>query len=262
IIDARGQNPNVALSSMGWFLVEQPVTPRRLTRPRIKWKKTNTPHPSPGNKDPFNVGSNEGSTTWGFRLVAFEQSQNSVTESIHWWDLAKIRTDLKAIAARGRCQEFLTKLLQKAGATGGDPAVHTNIVDLFDAVLLQQGFVTQKDVKGRGFSSIHGAVGAPGGAQVRLSNGSNDFKGKLRIQYFAFDALAELTHVAGSKPSYYAEGAFSDYHLGRTAYDIANEMGAGIKSLPTVDPKNDEFGRWSDFYHDIVKRFCPRQERF
>ncbi|HKY43258.1 MAG TPA: hypothetical protein VJM50_09200, partial [Pyrinomonadaceae bacterium] len=47
IIDARGQNPNVALSSMGWFLVEQPVTPRRLTRPRIKWKKTNTPHPSP-----------------------------------------------------------------------------------------------------------------------------------------------------------------------------------------------------------------------
>lgn len=42
-----------------------------------------------------------------------------------------------------RCQEFLTKLLERAGQTGGDQAVHTNIVDLFDAVLLQQGFVTQ-----------------------------------------------------------------------------------------------------------------------
>jgi len=55
-------------------------------------------------------------------------SQNSVTESIHWWNLAKIFSHLKAIAARGRCQEFLTKLLESAGETGGDKAVHTNIV--------------------------------------------------------------------------------------------------------------------------------------
>ena len=82
--------------------------------------------------------------------------QNSVTDSIHWYDLAKIRTDVKTIAARGRCQEFLTKLPERAGKTGGDEAVHTDIVDLFDAVLLQQGFATQKTVSGRGFSSVRG----------------------------------------------------------------------------------------------------------
>jgi hypothetical protein len=178
--------------------------------------------------------------------------------------LAKIRTDVQTIAARGRCQEFLTKLLERAGQTGGDKPVHTNIVDLFDAVLLQKGFVTQKDVKGRGFSSVRGAVGAPGGAQVLLSNSSNDFKGKLRIQYFAYDALSELTHVAGSKPSTYATGAFSDYHLATTALDVANEMGGHNENLtlPTVDPNNDPFGKWSDTYQHILSLYCRRQERF
>ena len=123
--------------------------------------------------------------------------------------------------------------------------------------------VSQKETRsGRGFSSVDGAVGAPGGAEVRLSAGSEDFKGALRIRYYAYDALSELTHVAGSKPSSYAEGAFSDYHLGKTAYDVANEMGTGIKNLklrlPTVDPKDDPFGRWSDFYHGIQKIFCKR----
>jgi hypothetical protein len=157
-------------------------------------------------------------------------------------DLSKIRADLRKIAVRGRCQEFLTKLLERAGEIGNDKAKLTNIVDLFDAVLFQGGFVSQKDMKaGRGFSSVDGAVGAPGGATVRLSSGSEDFKGATRIRYYAYDALNELTHVAGNKPSYYAVGAFSDYHLGRTAFDIANEMGYPVKNLhltlPTVDPK-------------------------
>lgn len=124
--------------------------------------------------------------------------------------------------------------------------------------------MTQSDVKGRGFSSVRGAVGAPDGAQVLLSIGSNDFKGPLRIQYFAYDALSELTHVAGSKPSSYATGAFSDYHLGKTAFEVANEMKGHPENLilPTVAPTNDPFAKWSDFYHRIVKLYCPRQERF
>jgi hypothetical protein len=109
-------------------------------------------------------------------------------------------------------------------------------------------------------------VGAPSGAQVFLRNGSNYFTGKLRIQYFAYDALSELTHVAGSKPSTYATGAFSDYHLAKTALDVANEMGTGIPnrklSLPTVDPNNDQFALWSNSYHNIVSLYCKRQERF
>ncbi len=75
IIDARGQNPNAALATMGWFLVEHQVKPQRPSRP--KRLGPSRPNPSPGNKDPFNVGSNE-VTTWGFRLVAFEQPQNTL----------------------------------------------------------------------------------------------------------------------------------------------------------------------------------------
>ena len=192
--------------------------------------------------------------------------QKPVIENIHWWDLEKILTHVKAIASRGRCQEFLSKLLTRAGETGGDKAVQTDIVGLFLTVFQQQGFVTQSEVKGRGFSSVEGAVGAPGGAQVRLSNGSNDFKGQLRSEYFAYDALSELTHVAGSKPSGYDTGAFSDYHLAQTALDIANEMGTGVPNLklalPTVDPSHDPFALWSGAYHNIVSLYCKRQERF
>jgi YD repeat-containing protein len=221
-----------------------------------------------GKFDPNRRQENFGKETliydsWNLNLLP-QQPQDTVSDSIHWWDLAKILTHVKAIAARGRCQEFLTNLLERAGEKGGDKAVHTDIVDLFLAVFQQQGFVTQKDVNGRGFSSVGGAVGAPGGAQVRLSNGSNDFKGQLRSEYFAFDALSELTHVAGSKPSHYIEGAFSDYNLAKTAFVVANEMGGirGNLTLPTVDPYHDRSGAWSDYYHYILGQYCKRQERF
>ena len=164
-----------------------------------------------GKFDPNQSDVNFGKETliydsWNLNLLP-QNPQDTVTESIHWWDLAKILTHVKAIAARGRCQEFVTNLLERAGKTGGDKAVHTNIVDLFLAVFQQRGFVTQREVNGRGFSSVDGAVGAPGGAQVRLSNGSNDFKGQLRSEYFAFDAVSELTHIAGSIPNTYNTGA-------------------------------------------------------
>ncbi|HYJ87382.1 MAG TPA: hypothetical protein VEW46_15075 [Pyrinomonadaceae bacterium] len=62
----------------------------------------------------------------------------------------------------------------------------------------------------------------------------------------------------------YATGAFSDYHLAETALDVANEMGTRITNLkltlPTVDPKNDPFGLWSDSYHHIVSQHCKSQE--
>jgi YD repeat-containing protein len=201
------------------------------------------------------------------KRVGSQRPPGPVSEKIGWLTLGAIFGHLKAIAERGRCQEFLTKLLQRAGDDGNDKPVHTDILDLFVDVAMQRGFFTQKEVNGRGFSTVDGAVGAPGGAEVRLSNGSNDFKGKLRLEYFAYDALSELTHVAGSKPSGYATGAFSDYHLAKIALDVANEMGTGVKNLkltlPTdVDPNNDPFGKWSNAYHGIVSLYCKRQERF
>jgi hypothetical protein len=156
------------------------------------------------------------------------------------------------------CREFLDKLLTQAGGTE-DIAVTTDMLLLFDRVSKQQGIVSAGlDRDGRTYSSVKGAVGAPGGAKVLLSSTSDLYSPKTRILYHAYNALSELTHVAGHKPSSYATGAFSDYNLGKVAYDVAKQMGYNAAPPPSIDPRNDPFGRLSDYYHTIVKQFCKR----
>jgi YD repeat-containing protein len=179
-------------------------------------------------------------------------------------DLDAIRAKIVEIASRGRCGSFLSRLLTNAGA-GDDPPVRTNIVDLFDLVRRQGGFVSATlNSKGssRGFSSIRGAVGAPGGATVLLSSTSDVYSPQTRILYHAYNALSELTHVAGTQESNYVEGGFSDFNLANEALRLATDMGTGVQNLhltpPDVNPYNDPNGRWSDFYHGIVKLYCKR----
>jgi len=182
-------------------------------------------------------------------------------------DLDAMRAEIAKIVAAGRCGEFLSRLFTNAGA-GNDPAVHKNILDLFDAVRKQGGFVSatlNSQGSSRGFSEAIGAVGSPGGAKVRLSSTSDVYSPKLRISYHAYNALSELTHVAGTQVSNYAQGAFSDYNLAYEAHGLADKMGTEVQNLnltpPTGNPYNDSLGRWSDYYHGIVKLFCKRTER-
>jgi hypothetical protein len=99
---------------------------------------------------------------------------------------------------------------------------------------------------------------------VALSAGSDDFKGKLRMEYYAYDALNELFHVAGSKPSSYSAGTFSDHNLGKVALEVWKEMGPTtlnqLFTLPTDDPRNDPYGHWSGFFHGIVGAYCKKEE--
>lgn len=164
----------------------------------------------------------------GFPLLI---PQDTVTErAFSEKDLDAIRAQLAKIAATGRCATFLARLLTNAGA-GDDPPVKTNIVDLFDVVRSQGGFVSATLGSSRGFSEAIGAVGAPGGAKVRLSSTSDLYSPKTRISYHAYNALSELTHVAGTQMSNYVEGAFSDYNLANEALRLANDMGHGVKKL-------------------------------
>jgi hypothetical protein len=76
-----------------------------------------------------------------------QQQTTTSTEPLDWYDLSKILYDLKTkILSRGGYQEFLTKLLTKAQLPG-DEAVTTNIIDLFQRLLLSGGFVKQGDLK-------------------------------------------------------------------------------------------------------------------
>ena len=182
-------------------------------------------------------------------------------------DLDAIRAEIERILAGGRCATFLSRLLNNAGA-GDDPPVHTNILDLFDAVRKQGGFVSATShIRGssRGFSEALGSVGSPKGAKVRLSSSSDLYSRKTRISYHAYNALSELTHVAGTQVSNYVDGAFSDFNLAKEALPLANNMGHGIQNLtltpPDVNPYQDSQGRWSDHYHGIVRLFCKRREQ-
>jgi hypothetical protein len=102
-------------------------------------------------------------------------------------------------------------------------------------------------------------------AQVRLSSSSDAFSARTRILYHAYNALSELTHVAGSRPSGYVQGAFSDYSLARAAFALESLYGPGVENLrlglPNIDPNKDPYGKWSDNYHDALKRHCKRIER-
>jgi len=200
----------------------------------------------------------------------FEQNpQETITEKpFSDKDLDAMRAIIVAIATP-RCQDFINKLLYLAGYWGDDPPVTTNIVDLFDKVREQGGFVSQSlatnNGPSRGFSSVEGAIGARGGAKVKLSSTSDLYTPRTRLLYHAYNAFAEATHVAGHKPSGYVQGAFSDYNLAKAAFALTQVLGTGIEnlklSLPEVDPNNDPQGRWSDKYHDIVKYYCKRTER-
>jgi hypothetical protein len=195
-----------------------------------------------------------------FSFFFADPQQNTVEKPFSSADLKAIKSQLRKILTT-RCQEFIDKLLTQAGGDQ-DIAPTTNILRLFELVNQQGGFFSATLVSKegqRGFSSVAGAVGARGGAKVLLSSTSDLYSPKTRILYHAYNALSELTHVAGHKPSYYATGAFSDYNLGKVAHDVAQEMGdSTVTGLPNVDPNNDQFGRWSGYYHDIVKHFCKR----
>jgi hypothetical protein len=174
-------------------------------------------------------------------------------------DLSAIKSQL-AKWNTPRCKEFLKRLFTAAAPAAGDTAVKTDIVDLFDLVAKQGGFTsaTLIDEKGKriGYSTPRGAVGA-NNAKVLLSSTSDNYSAATRIHYHSVNALAELTHVAGSKPSDYING-FSDVNLARAAYDVALSLGFKPLKPPTEDPNidaTDDFS-YSRYYHGLVTSFC------
>ncbi|HEX6285260.1 MAG TPA: hypothetical protein VFZ71_10315, partial [Pyrinomonadaceae bacterium] len=78
IIDGRGQNPNVALGNMGWFLVEFP-TNRKIApdRPRLRPYRSG---PKPVIKDPYKIKLIDQEVNWAFRLISFQPQKSNDDE--------------------------------------------------------------------------------------------------------------------------------------------------------------------------------------
>ena len=164
-----------------------------------------------------------------------------------------------------RCKKFVKDLLTEAGGSE-DPPLYTDLLDLFDAVMkqgrIEVGVFTDDKGAKVSFSKAQGAVGA-NNAKVYLSAVSNDYPSpELRSHYHGSNAIAELTHVAGSKPSDYFNGAFSDVNLAKVATRVARKHGVNYLAPPALTEEQDINGSISSsHYHDILKHFCtPKLE--
>lgn len=180
----------------------------------------------------------------------------SVTTPLTEAQISTLRNEVQKLASE-RCKDFVNQLLTRAGMKGGDTAVTTNLATLFNLVASQGGFAfARQSSGGRGYSSAGGAVGGAENAQVLISADLNVGSAAFRNRELGRAALAELTHVAGSKPSYYASGAFSDVALAGVAYQLSRDLGKNYLPPPTIDPSKDVYGAYSNYYHGILNGFC------
>jgi YD repeat-containing protein len=77
VIDGRGQNPNVALANMGWFLTEFPTNGKgALDRPRLR---SSRPGPRNPETDPYKLKLIDQEVNWAFRLMSFQQQNPAAT---------------------------------------------------------------------------------------------------------------------------------------------------------------------------------------
>ena len=192
-------------------------------------------------------------------IRAFQVPGNQINTSL---DVDALRDKIKEYNTE-RCKKFVKDLLTEAGGKGGDDAVYTDLLDLFDAVRGQKGISVGifKDETGANvtYSTVKGAVGGAKDAQVLLSAVSNSYPtDEVRTHYHASNAIGELTHVAGSKPSGYDYGAFSDVHLAQVAHGVAAKHGLEKKiGPPTLKPSDEGYlVAYTNYYHDILKHFC------
>jgi YD repeat-containing protein len=246
IINGRGQNPNVVLTNMGWFLVEQPVTPRRRIRPRLGWDKLNAPHPSPGNPDPFNVGSNEGSLKMGFRLVALEPQ---ATES--WVPARNLLPEVFHLLDNNRCFTFISNLLNVARQlTGRRPYS-------YDAYELAVTIATRQPEGGVRFTPGGDGGGSAGGdifsgsalAGIALRRDGPKISHVGVQVYYALVALHEFIHLAGGVDKI-GTSVYNDYVLARAVNIYTGAPGYPSGPPPTNRAEQEKLRDEMDDYWD------------
>ena len=148
IIDARGMNPNVALATNGWFLIDYKIdSGRQRVPPRLKPMNPNRPRFN-GNKDPYNVGKDEGGVRWGVALIA--------------WVTPQYPTDPKTIKSQGNSSncKFTVNFDDKTSYNGdprfpnGPSSIYVTAPDGTTHNLFGLGFTVSGSVTSGGIGTI------------------------------------------------------------------------------------------------------------
>jgi hypothetical protein len=168
-----------------------------------------------------------------------------------------------------RCTDFMRVVL-RAASTKNNPVLHGgDIEQIFDDFLLQSGGLSRGTLKGAPNGTATGIIGK-GSTIFSLRtnhNISQDWQD-------AFTIVNEIPHIAGTKGGWPRE-EYDDFALAQAThstsyggnsslkgnYPMAKTAGtlAGQPRNPFEDPdakNNRSDGRWSNYFHDILRQEC------
>jgi hypothetical protein len=187
------------------------------------------------------------------------QDKLSTTIKSETWnappDVQGIRSNLAVMLATGGCGAFIEDLLNQLATSSKNPRVPGSVLDLFDMVKAQSGFV-------RGGSATKNKVSATVKGQFRSKDASihlgsgfsfmvttQQEKANTVAKLDAFNVLHEIVHLAG-KNTYY-----DDVQVARLLFSSL-----GLPGLPNrrdYKSKRDFIGANSTYFSNALATKCP-----
>jgi len=186
------------------------------------------------------------------------QGQLTTTVKSETWnvspDITAIRSNLAAMLNTGGCGTFIEDLLNRLASSTKNPRVPGSVLDLFDMVNAQNGFVrgglatknkVSATVKGQ-LQSRDAAIHLGAGFSFMVTTPQQ--KAQAVVVLDAFNVLHELVHLAGSN-SYYTDR--------QVAVALSNMGFAGLPVRRKGENSRAFVGRNSNYFSDVLRTKCP-----
>jgi hypothetical protein len=208
------------------------------------------------------LGSHTFARNWRIDDNWFQTSQDRLTTSIksETWtappDTQSIRSNLKTMLTKGEgeCETFIQELLKRL-ASKDNPNVAGSVLDLFDKVSQQKGFVRGGLATEYKASAAISGNFKSGDASIHLAVGFSfmvttvEEKAIAVAQIDAFNSLHEIVHLAGEKHPY------DDVEVAQV---LSSWLGVpGLPERRKYKSQREFIGANSTYFSKILKLKCP-----
>jgi hypothetical protein len=193
--------------------------------------------------------------------VELQDRLSTYVKSERWLqppDVKAIRNNLEKMLGNGGCGKFISELLDRLGATKGNPTLQGSILDLYDMVNQQKGLVRGGlATKYKVTATLNGRLirsGKAGDASIHLGSSftfmttTPEEKAASVARLDAFSVLHELVHLAASNDPY------TDRQVGIALSQMGYD-GLPIRQKGETD--RQFIGRNSTFFSDVLRQKCP-----
>jgi len=191
--------------------------------------------------------------------VGIQDRLTTIIKSETWTlapDTQSIRSNLETMLKKGEgeCETFIKQLLNRL-TSKGNPRVSGSVLDLFDLVSKQGGFVRGGlATKYRSAAAIKGEFKS-GDASIHLGTGFNfmvttpDEQAKAVAQLDAFNSLHEIVHLAGQNRPY------DDIQVAQV---LSSWLGVpGLPERRNYKSDREFIGANSAYFSKVLKSKCP-----